>query len=77
MAELITDFHDVLKSLTSGYASMEYRVEEFRPVEAEKVTILLNKEPIEELSFIAVKEQAEARGREMVAKLKEVLPDSF
>lgn len=74
LAELITDFHDVLKSLTSGYASMEYRVEEFRPVEAEKVTILLNKEPIEALSFIAVKEQAEARGREMVAKLKEVLP---
>ncbi len=74
LAELITDFHDTLKSLTSGYASMEYEVNEFRPVDAQKVTILLNKEPIEALSFIAVKENAEARGREMVTKLKEVLP---
>ncbi len=74
LAELITDFHDVLKSVTSGYASMEYSVTAFEKVDAVKVSILLNKEPVEALSFIAVREKAESRGREMVAKLKEVLP---
>lgn len=74
LSELITDFHDVLKSVTSGYASMEYAVDSFKPVDAVKVTILLNKEPIEALSFIAVREVADSRGRKMVAKLKEVLP---
>lgn len=74
LAEIITDFHDVLKSVTSGYASMEYEVTSFEPVDAVKVSILLNKEPIEALSFIAVRENSEARGREMVKKLKDVLP---
>lgn len=74
LAELITDFHDVLKSVTSGYASLEYSVSGFEKVEAVKVTVLLNKEPIEALSFIAVEEQADQKGREIVAKLKEVLP---
>jgi GTP-binding protein LepA len=74
LSELITDFHDVLKSFTSGYASLEYRVVGFEVVEAVKVTVLLNREPIEALSFIAVADRAEVRGREIVAKLKEVLP---
>lgn len=74
LAELITDFHDTLKSLSSGYASMEYAVMEFVPVEAVKITIMLNREPIEPLSFITVRERAEAEGRRVVAKLKEVIP---
>jgi len=74
LAEIITDFHDVLKSLTSGYASLEYSISEFRKVEAVKVTILLNAEPIDALSFIAVRERAEYEGRKIVAKLKDVLP---
>ncbi len=74
LAELITDFHDTLKSLSSGYASMEYIVKEFVPVEAVKITIMLNREPIEPLSFITVRERAEAEGRRVVAKLKEVIP---
>lgn len=74
LAELITDFHDVLKSVTSGYASLEYKVAGFEVVDAVKVTVLLNHEPIEALSFITVEERAEARGREIVAKLKEILP---
>jgi len=74
LAELITDFHDVLKSVTSGYASLEYKVIGFEIVDAVKVTVLLNHEPIEALSFIAVEERAETRGREIVAKLKEILP---
>ncbi|GIK84375.1 MAG: elongation factor 4 1 [Patescibacteria group bacterium] len=74
LAELITDFHDTLKSLSSGYASMEYEVKEFIPVEAVKITIMLNREPIEPLSFITVRERAEAEGRRVVAKLKDVIP---
>lgn len=74
LAELITDFHDVLKSATSGYASLEYKVAGFVEVKASKVVVLLNHEPIEALSFITVDERAEAKGREIVNKLKEILP---
>jgi GTP-binding protein LepA len=74
LAELITDFHDTLKSLSSGYASMEYEVIGFVPVEAVKITIMLNREPVEPLSFITVRERAESDGRRVVAKLKEVIP---
>ncbi len=74
LAEIITDFHDVLKSLTSGYASLEYSFFEYRKVDAVKVAIMLNKEVIDALSFIAVRERAEYLGRDIVKKLKEVLP---
>lgn len=74
LAELITDFHDTLKSLSSGYASMEYVLTGFVPVEAVKITILLNKEPIDSLSFITVKERAHEEGKRVVKKLKEVVP---
>ncbi len=74
LSEIITDFHDVLKSLTSGYASLEYDVRRFAPVDAVKVTVMLNKEPVEALSFIAVRERSEFLGRQIVQKLKEALP---
>lgn len=74
LAELITDFHDTLKSVTSGFASLEYELAGYATVEAVKVSILLNHEPVEALSFVAVKSQAEAQGRALVARLKEVIP---
>lgn len=74
LAELITDFHDVLKSLSSGYASMEYDVIGYQPADAVKVTVMLNKEPVEALSFITVRENSLREGRRLVDKLKEVLP---
>jgi GTP-binding protein LepA len=74
LAELITDFHDLLKSATSGFASMEYEVSGYQPVDAIKVDILINKEPIEALSFITIKNKAEEKGRSLVAKLKDVVP---
>jgi GTP-binding protein LepA len=77
LAEIITDFHDSLKSLTAGYASLEYEVSGFQPVEAVKVSILLNHEVVEALSFITVKDQAEAQGRSLVTKLKEVIPQQM
>ncbi len=74
LAELITDFHDTLKSISSGYASMEYTLIGFVPVEAVKITILLNHEPVDSLSFITVKERAHDEGKRVVKKLKEVVP---
>lgn len=74
LSELIYNFHDNLKSLTSGFASLEYTPVNFEPVEAVKVGVLVNKEPVEALSFIALAEDAEERGRKIVQKLKEVVP---
>jgi GTP-binding protein LepA len=74
LAELIYNFHDNLKSLTSGFASLEYKVTDYQPVDVVKVDILVNKEPIEALSFIALEENAQERGRKIVEKLKEVVP---
>jgi GTP-binding protein LepA len=74
LAELITDFHDTLKSLTSGFASLEYELAGFREVDAVKVSIFLNKEIVEALSFMTVRAQAQSDGRRMVTKLAEVIP---
>jgi len=74
LAELITDFHDLLKSATSGFASLEYELAGYQPINALKVDIMINKESIEALSFITVKEKAEQKGRDLVSKLKDVVP---
>ncbi len=74
LAELITDFHDTLKSITSGFASMEYHLSHYQEAEVVKVDVLLNHEIIEALSFFAIKDQAQAKGRALVKRLKEVLP---
>lgn len=74
LAEIITDFHDVLKSASSGYASLEYDIDEYVKVDAVKISILLNHEPVEALSFMAVRERAESSGRKLVEKLTEVIP---
>ncbi len=74
LAELIGDFHDTLKSVSSGYASLEYDVNSFQPADVVKVTILLNREPIEALSFLTVRDQSDYEARAMVKKLREVLP---
>lgn len=74
LSELITDFHDQLKSLSSGFASLEYTLADYQAVDAVKVNILLAGEVVEALSFITLKSQAESKGREMVAKLKKIVP---
>lgn len=74
LSELIFGFHDQLKSLSSGFASIEYEVTGYQVVDAVKVDILVNKEVVEALSFIALTENAEERGRKLVQKLKEVVP---
>ncbi len=74
LSELIFNFHDQLKSLTSGYASLEYEVTDYRKIEAVKIDILVNREIIEALSFISLEENAQEKARKLVAKLKNVVP---
>lgn len=74
LAEMITDFHDVLKSISSGYASLEYDVSHYEAVDAVKVSVLLNHEAVEALSFMTVRDRAESAGRKLVEKLVEVIP---
>ena len=74
LSELIFNFHDQLKSLTSGYASLEYEVTDYRKIEAVKIDILVNREIIEALSFISLEENAQEKARKLVSKLKNVVP---
>lgn len=74
LAELITNFYDRLKSVSSGYASVSYEHAGYQTIDVVKVDILLNGEAAEALSFIAPRYQAEGRGRVLVEKLKDVIP---
>ncbi len=74
LAELIISFIDELKSATQGFASLQYELCGFSPVDAVKLSILVNKEVIEALSHMVLRDQAERIGREVVARLKEVIP---
>lgn len=74
LAELITNFYDRLKSVSSGYASVSYEHAGYQTIDVVKVDILLNGDAAEALSFIAPRYQAEGRGRMLVEKLKEVIP---
>ncbi|MBP9759343.1 translation elongation factor 4 [Candidatus Dojkabacteria bacterium] len=73
-AEIIMNFFDTLKSITQGYASMDYNFIGYRTSEIVKVEILVNYEPAQALSFLTHKSSAENRGRAIVAKLKEFIP---
>ncbi|MEW5764183.1 MAG: translation elongation factor 4 [Acidobacteriota bacterium] len=74
LSEIIVDFHDRLKSLSRGYASMDYQIEEYRPGDLVKLDILVNGKAVDALSFIVHRSQAEARGRAMAQRLKEAIP---
>jgi GTP-binding protein LepA len=74
LAEVITEFHDLLKSATKGYASMDYEIIGYRESELVKVDILLNQEPVDSLSFIVHKDNAYYKGKALAEKLKEVIP---
>lgn len=76
LSELITNFYDRLKSVSSGYASVQYDHAGYQEVEVSKVDILLNGEPAEALSFVSPRHSAEAKGRVLVDKLQEAIPRS-
>ncbi len=73
-AEILFDFHDKLKSISRGYASMDYVVIGYRADELVKVDILVNGDPLDALSIIVHKEKSYPRGRSLAEKLKEFVP---
>ncbi len=72
--EVVFDFYDRLKSVSAGYASFDYTLGERRPGDLVKLTILVNAEPVDALSMLVHRSAAEARGRQMCEKLKELIP---
>ncbi len=74
LADLIIDFFDRLKSITEGYASLDYDFFDYQIVKLVKVDILVNKEKVDALSFLVVEESAQRRSREIVERLAAAIP---
>ena len=74
LAELIVDFYDQLKSCTQGYASMDYAFAAYLPAKLVKLEIMINNQPVDALSFIVPRERAYRQGRELVQKLRKLIP---
>jgi len=74
LAEVVLDFHDKLKSLTKGYASMDYEYLDFRPSNLVKLDLLINGDPIDALSVIVHRDAAYVRGRDLCQRLRQLIP---
>jgi len=72
--EVVFDFYDRLKSATKGYASFDYQIDGYQADALVKMQILVNAEPVDALSMIVHRDRAEARGRSMCEKLKDLIP---
>jgi len=72
--EVIFDFYDKLKSVSRGYASLDYKHSGFRAANLVKLDILINAQPVDALSTIVHKDKAYSRGKELVSRMKEVIP---
>ena len=72
--EVVFDFYDRLKSVSRGYASFDYQIDSYREEDLVKVSILVNGEPVDALSMIVHRSQAEPRGRAMCERLKALIP---
>lgn len=74
LSELIIDFYDRLKSITQGYASLDYQFDEYRTEDLVKLDVLVNNEPIDALAMIVHRDHAYHKGQKLVTKLKELIP---
>jgi len=74
LAEVVLDFYDRLKSLTKGYASMDYEYLDFRPSNLVKLDLLINGDPVDALSVIAHRDAAFVRGRDLCQRLRQLIP---
>ena len=72
--EILVDFHDKIKTVTRGYGSMDYQPAGYREADLVKLEMLVNAEPVDAFSSIVHRDKADARGRSLAAKLKEVIP---
>ena len=72
--EIVFDFYDRLKSITSGYASFDYELTGYQESDLVKVQILINEEPVDALAFLTHRSEAESRGRQICERLKDLIP---
>ncbi len=72
--EIVFDFYDKLKSVSRGYASFDYQIEDYGEGDLVHLSILINSEPVDALAILCHRSQSERRGRSMCAKLKELVP---
>jgi GTP-binding protein LepA len=74
MNEVVLDFFDRLKSVSRGYASLDYNFKHFQPADLVKMDILINGEPVDALAMIVHREHSHYKGREIASKMKELIP---
>jgi GTP-binding protein LepA len=74
LAEILADYYDQLKSRTQGYASLDYSLSGYEPARLVKLDVLVNGQPVDALTLIVHPEEAQAKGRELVEKLRRLIP---
>ena len=74
LSEILVDFYDQLKSMTQGYASLDYTFSHYAPAKLVKLDVLVNGQPVDALSLITHAEKAQAQGRALVQRLRSLIP---